>query len=232
MGVDLLQLNLHKTFSTPHGGGGPGAGPVGVAEALEAFLPVPRVRKKSKGYVWDERGRHTVGRVHSFYGNVGMLVRAYIYIRTLGREGLCRASQTAIINANYLKARLEEVFPVPFDSYCMHEFVSTAKALKPHGVTAMDVAKRLLDYGFYAPTVYFPLIVDEALMIEPTETESKETLDRFADALLSIAQEAKTNPEQVRQAPHRMPVQRVDEVKAAREPNLKWTAPSSLVHAS
>ena len=224
MGVDILQLNLHKTFSTPHGGGGPGSGPVGVAKSLEAFLPVPRVKKTPKGFIWDEKAsRFTVGRVHGFYGNVGMLVRAYTYIRTLGREGLERASQTAIINANYMKARLKEVFPVAFNEHCMHEFVATAKQLKQQGVTAMDVAKRLLDYGFYAPTVYFPLIVEEALMIEPTETESKETLDLFVDALLSIAKETKTNAELVRGAPHRMSVSRLDEVKAAREPNLKWS---------
>ncbi len=225
MGADLLQLNLHKTFSTPHGGGGPGAGPVGVTETLEDFLPVPRVRKRGHTFVWDERGRVTVGRMHGFYGNVGVLVRAYAYIRTLGREGLTRASEVAITNANYLKVKLQETFPVPFDHHCMHEFVSTVKSLKPHGVTAMDVAKRLLDYGFYAPTVYFPLIVEEALMIEPTETESKETLDRFAQALLSIAEEAKTNPELVRRAPQRMAIDRLDEVKAAREPNLRWVGP-------
>ena len=222
MGVDLLQLNLHKTFSTPHGGGGPGAGPVGVTKALEEFLPVPRVRKTGTRFAWDERGRASVGRVHGFYGNVGVLVRAYAYIRSLGREGLQRASEVAIINANYLKAKVQETFPVPFDHRCMHEFVASLKTLKASGVTAMDVAKRLLDYGFYAPTVYFPLIVEEALMIEPTETESKETLDRFAQALASIAQEAKTTPELVRRAPQRMVVDRVDEVKAAREPNLRW----------
>ena len=231
MGVDLLQLNLHKTFSTPHGGGGPGSGPVGVTKTLEEFLPIPRVRKSGKRFVWDERSRSTIGRVHGFYGNVGVLVRAYAYVRTLGREGLMRASEIAIINANYLKAKLQETFPVPFDHHCMHEFVVTLKALKAHGVSAMDVAKRLLDYGFYAPTVYFPLIVDEALMIEPTETESKETLDAFAHALLSIAQEAKTNPELVRQAPQRMPVDRLDEVKAAREPNLRWAPVEQTVGA-
>jgi glycine dehydrogenase subunit 2 len=219
MGVDILQLNLHKTFSTPHGGGGPGAGPVGVQQALEEFLPVPRVRKRGSRFVWDERSRATVGRFHGFYGNVGVLVRAYAYIRTLGREGLCRASRAAIINANYLKARLAGTFPTAFDGPCMHEFVVT---LKDQGVTAGDVAKRLLDYGCYAPTVYFPLIVDEALMIEPTETESKETLDQLAQALMEIAREAKTNPELVRRAPHRMAVNRLDEVRAAREPNLRW----------
>ena len=231
MGVDILQLNLHKTFSTPHGGGGPGAGPVGVQPSLKEFLPVPRIRKVGTRFVWDERSRSTVGRVHGFYGNVGVLVRAYAYIRTLGREGLMRASEVAVINANYLKAKLAGAFPVPFNDHCMHEFVVTLKALKASGVTAMDVAKRLLDYGFYAPTVYFPLIVEEALMIEPTETESKETLDRFAEAMLSIAEEATTNPEQVRRAPHRMPVGRLDEVKAAREPNLRWSASDQSIHS-
>jgi glycine dehydrogenase subunit 2 len=231
MGADLLQLNLHKTFSTPHGGGGPGAGPVGVAQALEGFLPVPRVRKIGRRFEWSFRSRSSIGRLHGFYGNVGVLVRAYAYIRTLGREGLRRSSEAAIINANYLRAKLEPTFPVPFDHHCMHEFVATAKSLKTHGVTAMDVAKRLLDYGFYAPTVYFPLIVEEALMIEPTETESKETLDHFAQALQSIAHEAKTNPELVRRAPQRMAVDRLDEVKAAREPNLRWVAPGKAVHS-
>jgi glycine dehydrogenase subunit 2 len=223
MGVDVLQLNLHKTFSTPHGGGGPGAGPVGVTEALEGFLPVPRVRRVGRAFRWDDRGRSAIGRVHGAYGNVGVLVRAYIYIRTLGREGLRRTAEHAIVNANYLKAKLEATFPVPFDGHCMHEFVATLKSLKPHGVTAWDAAKRLLDYGFYAPTVYFPLIVDEAFMIEPTETASKETLDAFAQALLRIDEEVKTNPEAVRQAPQRMAVERLDEVKAAREPNVRWT---------
>ena len=159
MGVDLLQLNLHKTFSTPHGGGGPGAGPVGVTKALEDFLPVPRVRKRGKRFAWETRSRATVGRVHGWFGNVGVLVRAYTYIRTLGREGLMRASETAIINANYLKAKLQETYPVPFNQPCLHEFVASAKPLKAYGITAGDVAKRLLDYGVYAPTVYFPLIV-------------------------------------------------------------------------
>jgi glycine dehydrogenase subunit 2 len=229
MGVDLLQLNLHKTFSTPHGGGGPGAGPVGVAKSLEPFLPVPRVRKIGSRYDWGGRGRAAIGRVHGFYGNVGVLVRAYTYIRTLGREGLIRSGRTAIINANYLRSLLEATFPVPFDHHSMHEFVATAKPLKAYGITATDLAKRLLDYGFYAPTVYFPLTVEEALMIEPTETESKETLDQFAHALLTIAQEAKTNPELIRRAPQRMAVDRLDEVKAAREPNLRWIAPAAAM---
>ena len=230
MGVNLLQLNLHKTFSTPHGGGGPGAGPVGVTKALEAFLPVPRVRKTGGRFRWEARGRATVGRVHGFYGNVGVLVRAYAYIRTLGREGLARAARAAIINANYLKAKLQGTFPVPFDDHCMHEFVVTLQSLRAHGVSAGHVAKRLLDYGHHAPTVYFPLIVEEALMIEPTETESKETLDAFAQALLAIAHEAQHNPELVRRAPQRMVVDRVDEAKAAREPNLRYIPVSDTSH--
>ena len=231
MGADILQLNLHKTFSTPHGGGGPGAGPVGVTKTLEQFLPLPRVQKRGMKYAWQTRSRGSVGRVHGFYGNVGVLVRAYTYIRTLGREGLIRAGKTAIINANYLRTKLHGAFPVPFDDPCLHEFVASAKPLKARGVTAGDVAKRLLDYGFYAPTVYFPLIVEEALMIEPTETESKETLDQFIDAMLRIAEEAKTNPELVKRAPQRMVVDRLDEVKAAREPNLRWVGSQQVIHA-
>ena len=224
LGIDLLQLNLHKTFSTPHGGGGPGAGPVGVSNALADFLPVPRVRKVGAKFRWQEEAKRSIGRVHGFYGNVGVLVRAYVYIRTLGKEGLERAGRLALINANYLKARLDETFPVPFGRHCLHEFVASLKPLKAHGVTAWDAAKRLLDYGCYAPTVYFPSLVDEAFMIEPTETESKETLDAFADALLRIAEEARTNPQMVKDAPHRLEVERIDDVKAAREPNLRWTA--------
>ncbi|MBI3009660.1 MAG: aminomethyl-transferring glycine dehydrogenase subunit GcvPB [Candidatus Omnitrophica bacterium] len=223
MGIDLLQLNLHKTFSTPHGGGGPGSGPVGVVSKLEEFLPLPRVRQRGKRWVWDDNGRSTIGRLHAFYGNVGVLVRAYAYIRTLGKEGLLQASRGAIINANYLKAKLRDLFSTPYsDQPCMHEFVVSLKNLKAHGVTAWDVAKRLLDYGFYAPTVYFPLIIEEAFMIEPTETESRETLDAFAKALRQIIQEAQQSPEILRNAPQNLQVGRVDEVKAAREPNLRW----------
>ena len=235
-GVDILQLNLHKTFSTPHGGGGPGAGPVGVVSALSALLPGPRVARKGKGFAWAPGGRGTIGRVHGFAGNVGVLVRAYAYIRTLGHEGLERAGKMAILNANYLRVQLAEDFPAAVATPCLHEFVATAKALKAHGVTAMDVAKRLLDYGFYAPTVYFPLTVEEALMIEPTETESKETLDAFIEAMRAIAGEARRNPELVTRAPQRMPVDRLDEVKAAREPNLRWHPAASRdpepVHAA
>ncbi len=227
MGIDILQLNLHKTFSTPHGGGGPGAGPVGVTKALADFLPTPRVRKVGRRFQWDDRSRHSIGRLHGFYGNIGVLVRAYVYIRTLGKEGLERVSRAAIINANYLLARLAGTFPVPFGTHCLHEFVASLKPLKPLGVTAWDVAKRLLDYGCYAPTVYFPLVVEEAFMVEPTETESKETLDAFAEALLRIAEEARTAPDTVRHAPRELAVDRLDEVKAAREPNLRWTPAAS-----
>ena len=227
MGVDLLQLNLHKTFSTPHGGGGPGAGPVGVTNALEEFLPLPRVRKIDGRFEWQQESASSIGRVHAFYGNVGVLVRAYVYIRTLGRDGLARTSRTALINANYLKHRLSGVLAVPFGRHCLHEFVASLKPLKVYGVTAWDVAKRLLDYGFYAPTVYFPGLVEEAFMIEPTETESKETLETFAEALTRILEEAKSAPEQLTHAPQRLCVSRLDEVKAAREPNLRWTPPTS-----
>ncbi len=231
MGIDLLQLNLHKTFSTPHGGGGPGAGPVGVSRRLADFLPVPRVKKTGTRFAWDERAKHTIGRVHGFYGNVGVLVRAYVYIRTLGKEGLERVSRMAILNANYLKARLSETFEVPFDDHCLHEFVASLKNLKSFGVDARDVAKRLLDYDFYAPTIYFPLLVEEAFMVEPTETESKETLDAFADALIRIVEEAKTSPELVKRAPQSTAVNRVDEVRAARELDLRWTPSNQLVSA-
>lgn len=226
MGVDILQLNLHKTFSTPHGGGGPGSGPVGVTQALERFLPIGRVRRVGKRFAWDLKGQNSIGRVHGFYGNVGVLVRAYTYIRTLGYEGLIRVGRAAILNANYLKHKLQDHFLVAYPQPCMHEFVLSLKPLKAQGVTAWDVAKRLLDYGFYAPTVYFPLIVDEAFMIEPTETESKETLDAFRDAMIQIAREVKEDPEMIRQSPHRMSVSRLDEVKAAREPNLRWVLPN------
>lgn len=222
MGVDVLQLNLHKTFSTPHGGGGPGAGPVGVTKALQEFLPLPRVRKVHEAFEWQQESVHSIGRVHGFYGNVGVLVRAFVYITTLGADGLARTGRAALINANYLKHLLVNTVTVPFGRWCMHEFVASLKPLKAHGVTAWDVVKRLLDYGFYAPTVYFPGLVEEALMVEPTETESKETLDAFAQALIRILEEARATPEQLTHAPQRLSVNRVDEVKAAREPNVRW----------
>jgi glycine dehydrogenase subunit 2 len=218
-GADMMHYNPHKTFSGPHGGGGPGAGPIAVRKFLEPYLPVPVVQRAADGYRLAYDRPHSIGRVRSFFGNVGVLVRAYCYIRTYGPDGLRRVSENAVLNANYLLSRLKQQFPVPQGERCMHEFVASAARLKAErDISAMDLAKRLLDYGFHAPTVYFPPIVREALMIEPTETESKETLDAFADALLKIAQEP---AELVDAAPHSTAISRPDEVKAARQPVMK-----------
>ncbi|MBI4227636.1 MAG: aminomethyl-transferring glycine dehydrogenase subunit GcvPB [Candidatus Omnitrophica bacterium] len=222
MGFDITHVNIHKTFSIPHGSGGPGGGPVGVKRHLVPFLPGPLLKKEGQAYRWVEAPPSSIGRVRAFAGNIGAMVRAYLYIKTLGAEGLRHVAEHAILNANYLKARLKTAYTVPVDEPCMHEFVASAVEQKRLGVKALDIAKRLLDYGCYAPTIYFPLIVEEALMIEPSETESRQALDQFADALLAIAQEAKTNPGQVQMAPHTLPVERLDEVRAAREPNLRW----------
>ncbi len=219
-GADMMHYNPHKTFSTPHGGGGPGAGPVAVKRHLEPFLPSPIVVRSGEGYRLQYDRPESVGRVRSFFGNVGILVRAYCYIRTLGPAGLRRVSQQAVLNANYLYARLREVLPIPYDGRPMHEFVASARHLKrDRGVSAMDIAKRLLDYGFHAPTVYFPLIVPEALMIEPTETENLATLDAFVQAVEQIVAES---PEVLHCSPHTTPVSRPDEVAAARKPILRW----------
>ncbi|MBI3929481.1 MAG: aminomethyl-transferring glycine dehydrogenase subunit GcvPB [Armatimonadetes bacterium] len=219
MGFDLVHLNLHKTFSTPHGGGGPGAGPVGARGPIREYLPGPTVVRAAERYEFSHAPR-SIGRVRTFWGNFLVLVRAYAYIRYHGAEGLREVAEGAVLAANYLLARLKDCFELPFDRRCMHEFVISARNLKKnHGVRAMDVAKRLLDYGFYAPTVYFPLIVDEALMIEPTETEDLGSLDHFADTMTRIASE---DAEVVRSAPHRTPVGRLDEVRAARQPVLHW----------
>ncbi len=223
IGIDVLHYNLHKTFSTPHGGGGPGSGPVGVRSQLVDFLPSPIVVITDEGD--DETPPvygfytppKTIGRVKSFHGHFGMMVRAYTYMLMHGKEGLRKVSEHAVLNANYLLARLRHVYPVPYDRICMHEFVAEGKWDDAPEVRALDVAKRLMDFGFHPPTNYFPLIVHEALMIEPTETESKQTLDAFADALITIAEEARTNPEILKSAPHRTPVGRVDEVKAAKD---------------
>jgi len=235
MGFDVMHFNLHKTFSTPHGGGGPGSGPVGVKDALKPFLPIPVVERRdqvmarsldipaqrhAQEYSLNYDTPASIGRVHSFYGNFLVMVRAYAYIRSLGAEGLREVSENAVLNANYLMARLRNAYPVPYDARCMHEFVSSAKEFRKRGVRALDIAKRLLDFGFHAPTVYFPLIVEEALMIEPTETESMETLDAFAEAMLEIERESKEATDRVREAPHCTPVRRVDEATAARRPNL------------
>ena len=223
MGFDCVHLNLHKTFSTPHGGGGPGSGPVGCKDFLEQFLPAPRVCKKEDGSFGFADPEHTMGRVRSFYGNFLVVVRALTYILTLGREGIPEASAMAVLNANYLMKKLSGSYDMAYDSMCMHEFVMTLEKLKGEtGVSAMDVAKSLLDYGIHPPTMYFPLIVHEALMVEPTETESPETLDNAAEALLAILEKAKTDPAYLHGAPHRCPIGRPDEVRAARTPVLRY----------
>jgi glycine dehydrogenase subunit 2 len=222
MGFDIVHLNLHKTFSTPHGGGGPGSGPVGVKERLAAFLPLPLVQKREAQYTLDWNRPQSIGRLKAFHGQSGMILRAYVYIRTLGLSGLKQVSEDAVLNANYLKEKLKRHFPVAVDEPCMHEFVLAAKPAEAKGLHALDIGKRLLDYGFHAPTVHFPLVVPEALMIEPTETESKETLDRFCDALVQIRREVDSNPEIIKNAPHSLPIRRPDEVLAARNPILTY----------
>jgi glycine dehydrogenase subunit 2 len=223
LGIDVMHFNLHKTFSTPHGGGGPGAGPVGVKEILAPFLPAPRVRQREDGgYEVDTDQPDSIGRLHGNHGNVGMLVRAYTYIRSLGPDGLRRCAEMAVLNANYLLARLRERWHVPFDQPVMHECVLSDRALAETGVSTIDVAKRLIDYGYHPPTIYFPLVVQGALMIEPTESESREELDRLIAALLSIEQEAHSDPDLVRTAPHRTRLARLDETRAARHPVLRW----------
>jgi len=224
-------MNLHKTFSTPHGGGGPGAGPVGVGARLEPFLPVPMVERRGDEYAWlTERDRpQTIGRLSAFAGNVGILLRAYVYARLLGRDGMQRVAEFATLNANYLMKRLVEAgFDAAYPSRrATHEFIVTLRRLaKETGVTAMDVAKRLLDYGFHAPTTYFPLLVPECLLIEPTETETPEVLDGFVAAMAKIREEAEQHPEVVKGAPHTLPVRRLDDVRAARELDLRWRSPA------
>ncbi|MDZ7372604.1 MAG: aminomethyl-transferring glycine dehydrogenase subunit GcvPB [candidate division KSB1 bacterium] len=222
LGVDVVHFNLHKTFSTPHGGGGPGAGPVGVSERLLPFLPKPVVRKDGDGYRFDWERPDSIGRVLAFWGHFLVMVRAYTYIRMLGPEGLRAVSEAAVLNANYLLARLRQVYDLPYAERPMHEFVLSGDRQKTKGVRTLDIAKRLLDLGLHAPTVYFPLIVHEALMIEPTETESKSSLDAFAEAMLQIAREAEESPELLRSAPTTTPVGRLDEAKASRELNVRY----------
>jgi glycine dehydrogenase subunit 2 len=221
-GVDVMHYNLHKTFATPHGGGGPGSGPVAVKKFLEPFLPVPIVVKEKDGRYRREWARaQSIGKLHGHFGNFGVMVRAYTYIARLGREGIKQTAQGAVLNANYLAARIEAKYPMPYGRG-MHECVATGTVFKPYGIRTLDIAKRLLDFGYHAPTVYFPLIVPEALMIEPTETETKDDLDRFADALLQIADEAEKTPELLTGAPRTTPVSRFDEAAAARTPNVRW----------
>jgi glycine dehydrogenase subunit 2 len=222
MGFDVVHINLHKTFTTPHGGGGPGAGPVGVKSVLAPFLPVPVVVRQGDEYVLSEDRPGSIGKVRSFYGNFGMLVRAYAYMRRMGSDGLSQVSRDAVLSANYLRASLNDLYDEAFPGPNMHEFVLSGRRQARAGVRTMDIAKRLMDYGFHPPTVYFPLVVSEALMIEPTETENKDTLDGFVEAMRSIAREVEEDPEIVRTAPHSTVVGRLDEARAARSPDLRW----------
>lgn len=222
MGFDVMHINLHKTFSTPHGGGGPGSGPVGVKERLVPYLPMPILEKKSNSISMNYDQPKSIGRVKSFFGNVGMLVRAFVYIRTHGLEGIKEISEHAILNANYLKEKLKHLFPVAVDEPCMHEFVLSVKQDKQSSIHAGDVGKRLLDFGIHAPTVHFPLVVEEALMFEPTESENKETMDELVEAMTEIAHEVESNPEVILNAPQTLPITRPDEVTAARKPILSY----------
>jgi glycine dehydrogenase subunit 2 len=221
LGYDYVQLNLHKTFSTPHGGGGPGSGPVCVKENLSDFLPSPLVTRSSGTYKLMSPAK-SIGRIANFHGNFGVMCKAYAYVRSLGAAGLKEVSEDAVLNANYLKEKLKAYYHLPYDRTCMHEVVFSGRRQKAKGVHTVDIAKRLLDYGLHPPTVYFPLIVDEALMIEPTETESKQTLDAFIEAMKEIARDAEENPEILHTAPHNTPVKRLDDARAARNPDLRW----------
>ncbi|MBT5078441.1 MAG: aminomethyl-transferring glycine dehydrogenase subunit GcvPB [Candidatus Marinimicrobia bacterium] len=223
MGFDITHINLHKTFSTPHGGGGPGAGPIGVVGKLVPFLPVPMIDKVDNEYTLNFGTDDSIGRIHTFFGNFGILVRAWVYIRSLGEEGLKEMTKMAILNANYLKVRLQDKYEVPFSEGTMHEFVASGLKQKERGIKVLDIAKSLLDYGYHAPTIYFPINIPEAMMMEPTESETKETLDSFADAMLEIDDRISTDPESLKEAPITTPVRRLDETKANREPNLRWT---------
>lgn len=222
MGFDVVHLNLHKTFSTPHGGGGPGAGPVGVVKELVPYLPSPLIQFDGQKYYLDYDSPLSIGRIKSFFGNFGVALKAYAYILTMGPEGLREVAETAVLNANYVMEKLKAYYDMSYDRICMHEFVLSAQRQKKNDVSAMDISKRLIDFGFHPPTTYFPLIVKEALMIEPTETESRETLDAFIEAMIQIAKEAKEQPEKVQSAPHKAPIGRLDETKAARKPKLRW----------
>ena len=220
IGVDLLHLNLHKTFSTPHGGGGPGSGPVCVKEQLEPFLPVPRVVKKKGQYIFSEKFPESIGKVQAFFGNFGVMLKAYAYIMSMGSDNLKKASQLAVLNANYIKEKLKDIYHLPYDRPCMHECVFTDKFLKANKATTLDLAKGLMDYGFHPPTIYFPLVVNGAIMIEPTETECKEDIDLLIEALKALADEALKDPESLQEAPKKSKVRRLDETTAARQPCL------------
>lgn len=222
MGFDAVHLNLHKTFTGPHGGGGPGSGPVGVKKELASYLPKPMMIKDGDTFKYDNDIENSIGRVKPFYGNFGIYLRAYTYIRTMGAQGLKEVSEAAVLNANYIKARLKDRYEIPYEQYCKHEFVLSGSKQKEYGVRTLDMAKRLLDFGVHPPTIYFPLNVEEGMMIEPTETESKETLDYFIDAMLQIADEVESNPDNVLEAPHTTIIDRLDETTAARKPILKF----------
>ncbi|HSP20856.1 MAG TPA: aminomethyl-transferring glycine dehydrogenase subunit GcvPB [Planococcus sp. (in: firmicutes)] len=223
MGFDVVHLNLHKTFTGPHGGGGPGSGPVGVHKDLIRYLPSPVLVKTGDAYTFDYNRPETIGRVKPFYGNFGINVRAYTYIRSMGPDGLKAVTEYAVLNANYMMRKLQPFFDLPYDRHCKHEFVLSGRRQKKLGVRTLDMAKRLLDFGYHPPTIYFPLNVEEAMMIEPTETESKETLDAFIDAMIQIAKEVEDNPEIVQNAPHTTVIKRLDETQAARKPVLRYT---------
>ena len=222
VGFDVVHLNLHKTFSTPHGGGGPGSGPVGVKGEICNFLPIPRIIKKDGVFRLDFNRPNSIGHISPFFGNFSVILKTYAYIMLLGKEGLISVSEHAVLNANYIRARLKGYYELPYDRVCMHECVFSASRQKRYGIRALDIAKYLIDKGFHPPTIYFPTVVKEALMIEPTETESKETLDRFISAMVEIANLAKERPQALKDAPKTTPVKRLDEAKAAREPKLRW----------
>jgi len=222
MGFDIIHLNLHKTFSTPHGGGGPGAGPIGVKSFLEPFLPYPVLTKINKKFILDYDRPDSIGKIKNYYGNIGIIIRAYTYILTMGADGLKRASEVAVLNANYLQTRLKEHYRLPIDEVCKHEFVLSGNFGLTHGINTIDIAKRLIDYGFHPPTIYFPLIIDQAMMIEPTETESLENMDKFVDAMISIRKEIEDEPDLLHQAPSTTYINRIDELAAARNPIIVY----------
>ena len=222
MGFDITHINLHKTFSTPHGGGGPGSGPIGVIDKLKDMLPYPLVEKNDNEYNWNYKIPNSIGKIHSYNGNFGILVRAFVYIKMLGEEGVKKMTKHAILNANYIKKCLSDKYDIPFSNGTLHEFVISATKQKERGVKALDIAKALLDYGFYAPTIYFPTNVPESIMIEPTESEDKETLDRFISAMIEIDQMIDSDKDKVINAPFKTPVSRLDETKANRELDLRW----------
>ena len=222
MGFDIVHINLHKTFSTPHGGGGPGAGPIGVVQKLTPYLPVPMIKKSNNIFIWDFEYPKSIGQIHSFFGNYGILVRAWAYIRTLGEDGVKKMTLQAILNANYLKKKIGHIYDIPFSEGTLHEFVASGKKQKNRGIKVLDIAKSLLDYGYHAPTIYFPINIPEAMMMEPTESETKETLDDFAKTLIEIDQKITDCPESLLNSPVNTPVRRLNETKANRELNLKY----------